>query len=366
MAARLATPVRRLTGPTSPAEAKVIYALLAASAARERDRIRDSGLSPRTYQTARARIFESGWVVERFVPHPGPFGIPSIWFSLVAAEKVALAATVRSWVSEPATTLVWEFPEFVLGMGFGIPGSPPPRPPAGLPKADADAASFRIEGTIDQIAVPVFFDFGGAWARIVGLPLPRTYPHSMPFGSGAGSMQSPLQPSRRMLADARAAVSRPFQFPNTAAGGFHLGSLFHERSLRRAAEAGVVERRAFLELTAAPRVGSYQVAEVVFTTADFRSGSKPAELFTELADRCGYTPFLFVFNDRQLLMGSLAPRPLSLGDFSGSRIGDVLRGSVGRITVRRGRVSELSALVNHRYDRLFGASAGSPGSLPPG
>src|SRR5580704_6624153 len=101
------------------AEAAVVRSLLDSKPTNEQERIRSSGLPPRTYETARARVLGSQLIVERLVPNPSVIGWSSVQFSLsFDAGRRANRMDASRWSDQPGTVLVWEFGGVSAGVTF--------------------------------------------------------------------------------------------------------------------------------------------------------------------------------------------------------------------------------------------------------
>src|SRR5580658_4955045 len=106
-----------MVGLTS-AECTVVGSILAAMPRLERDRIRESGLSPRTYETARRRLFERGVVLERYVPNPCEFGVPWVTIRLYSGSEDSVVRAHRDSAQAPGCAVLWTSESFALSVSF--------------------------------------------------------------------------------------------------------------------------------------------------------------------------------------------------------------------------------------------------------
>jgi len=332
-------PTREIT----PAEAGVIASLMAADAIPERERIRASGLSPRTYETARRRSFAAGWVYERFVPDPLAWRLPYLRFDIVRPDPGEEGQFNDRLAAAPGAFHVWRGDGLVFVASFAGEGGP--RQP------DKSAGpGWRLSVDLREPSVPIFFDFEGAWSRIVGIP-PRVYPRSMPSWSGAGQ-SGEGRPPVSVRREAETLIRRPFAGRDGAPSGRHLGSWIGLGGGRRAMSARLVQRRCFLDLARLPGFDGWRLRSVGFVMGPLRAGAGPESLYRELLFEGGMTPFLFASDGESVLIGALSPAPPGAPDRPRTRISEILASRLESSTLITTPVTSLSTPVAHRYDRL--------------
>jgi hypothetical protein len=338
----------------SAREAKVIATLLAADALPERDRIRSSGLSPRTYETARRRIFAAGWVYERFVPDPLAWGWSAMQFTVVQPG----AGRESLWsdrLSKPSGVFhMWRGENLVFAARL-LTDSHNPRP--GGPELALAPGARRWELTVDlrKPTVPIFFDFEGAWSRIAGSAGPRVYPRPLPRWR-AGATPEVLAPASALKRDAGELVRRSFSGSAESGLRGHLGSVVGFRAGRRALHTGIVARRSFLDLSRLPGVGDWRLRSVGFVYGTFESNAVPESLYRDLLHDGGVTPFLFATDEKSLLIGALSPAPRPSGPRVRRRTTEIFSERLSNISLVGTPVSSLSAPVDHRYDRALSST----------
>jgi hypothetical protein len=333
------------------AEARVIASLLAADAIPERDRIRASGLSPRTYETARRRVFDAGWVYERFVPDPLAWGLTSLRFDLVQPERGQEGSVSERLAASPGTFHIWQGDGLVLAASLLDAEKTEARTKARERVTDPDR-SWQLVADLRQPTVPIYFDFEGAWSRVVGAAGPRIYPRPLPHWTG-GESSSGERPSDHVRREAEALIRRPFHGAPRSSSGRHLGSILGFGGPRGPLSTGLVQRRCFLDLTKLPAVDGWQLRSLSFVTGTLRTSLSPATLHHALLYEGGMTPFLSAEGQSKVLIGALSPAPRSTLARTRTRISEILTKELESWTMVGTPVSSLSTPVDHRYDRLL-------------
>jgi hypothetical protein len=342
-AERARGPARELTS----AEVRVLSTLLAADALPERERIRSSGVSPRTYETARRRAFEAGWVYERFVPDPLAWGMTHLRLEVIRPPPSEEPSAGRRLAAESGAFHIWQGNGLVFAASFAAP--------AGAARdEDPGGRSWALDADLRQPSVPIFFDFEGAWSRIAGTTAPRVYPRPLPYWRGAGT-SAEARPPARVRREAEGLIRRPFSASRGRPAGGHLGSLFGSGGRRGALAARLVQRRCFLDLARLPGFGGWRLQSLAFLTGELRSGEPPELLFHELLFDGGLTPFLFAADRKSVLIGALSPAPPAPATRPRTRVSAILEKRLESTTLVTTPVSSLSTPLNHRYDRFLPA-----------
>lgn len=337
------------------AEAQAICAQLGPPHS-ERERIREAGLPRRTFQEARRRALSEGWLVERLLPNPVAFGRTRLTLALVVDDGGTLAlSTARRWNQSPGTVHLWLGARTLLGI-FLEPGRAEAGPGSARESIveGAPVGSISLEIDLRGAHLPVYFDFEGAWSRVVGRTGPSYYPRALPDWAGrpASSTRAPNPTwSRRVQELVTRAATTPPGGPSLWGSGVPSGRIW----LRRAMEEGWVEARSFLNLGALPGYLGWKLREVVYVHGDLQSSARPERLFQSLVGECGALPFLFATDDRRVLLALLAPAPSrqAPGRPRGS-VGRTLEQFLGRVASFRESAQGLQPLLNHRYERIFG------------
>jgi hypothetical protein len=336
------------------AEAVVIQSLLASESGTDREHIRRSGLPPRTFEVARKRVLDAGWVNERYVPNPILLGRPLL--SVVIAHPYAehFRDVVRRWVQTDGNVLLWRGGTSVLGVFIRSPLKPSLKQATelGKPETFSRIRAFEIDARNSDL--PVYFDFEGAWSRVVGEPGPVGYPHSLPEGKSPTSRVTEASPSELRLMESVARST--FGADHEGARGRIVRDKPGRDEILRALDNQLITRRAFLGLESLPGYRSWELRQVAFLTGHLRPAAEGRVVLQSLNSQVGLTPFLFVRDGADVLCALLSPTPESQEGASRSGKASVvgtLRTFLSEIHVTREPVDELAALVDHRYDRLF-------------
>jgi hypothetical protein len=342
------TPERELT----IAEATVIGSLLSADASTERNRIVASGLSPRTYETARRRVFEAGWVSERFVPDPLAWGLDCLRLDIVETGSTAVdPGWSEYFAASPGAIHLWQGRSLVFAARIERAMT---RRGSGGPAEGTTVPKFHWSMAIDlhQPNLPAYFDFDGSWSQVLGRSGPRRYPRSLPcwVDASRGVLEPP---PNRLRSLAAVLVRKPFLSRPERPGTGHLGSIARLGPGQRATNVGLVQRRCFLNLATVPGFQGWQIESLAFVHGYLKPSLAPETLFRQLLYESRFTPFLVAFDGREVLFGALGPPPPSGPLASRVAVSEILRDRLDSWQVVATPVSSLKTLVNHRYDRIL-------------
>jgi hypothetical protein len=329
-------------------EAVGIRTLLAALPVSERKRISESGLGSRTFERIRKRAYAAGWVFDRFVPNPARAGYPTVSFVLARPFAEQIEEVQRRWKDLPSNVLLWRWPETVFGVFFSS------EPQQGfLAKIDSrvgEKETTVVTSSATRHAIPVYFDFEGAWALWTGQLGTLAYPHSIP---ATPIREDLLRGHRGPDPGAMAGLlARPF-LPAAETSPLRVSPFFFPRSYQRLLETGLVQRRTFLDPQKVPPFEGRSLGRVAFVQGELLSAGTEESLFRMLM-AIQVRPFLFCRGNSRVLLATLArapsdvetraDRPTVLGN---------LRRYLTNIQIVREPIEALSVVVNHRYDRLF-------------
>ena len=224
-----------------------------------------------------------------------------------------------------------------------------PGPSVEATESDRMWRRFEIVADLGRAQLPVYFDFEGVWARLVGRPGVLEYPHSLPSLADAGEDARPLNAAE---AGRLAAFMKPAQPRGTGPSPFRASPFFLGRAQRRLLETGLAERRTFLDPARVPPFRERGVERLAFVYGELNAGASPAALFRRLA-AMKVLPFLFATDGRRVLFATLSVAP-PVGQSEGRpAILANLERYLHSIEILRERVAELVVVIDHRYDRLF-------------
>jgi predicted transcriptional regulator len=342
--------MRRLTR----AEAIVILSLLASEELPKRELIRRSGLPSRTFEVARKRVLAAGWVQERYIPNLVLLGRPMLSVVLAHPYAECLRDVVNRWKVIDGNALLWRGGTSVLGVFCRSPLKPALKLSGELGETEIFSRLRALEIDTRVSAVPAYFDFQGAWSRVVGGLNPVGYPHSLPDRIGwPNPVREASQSELRLIeTTTRSAIyaSRGSEHVEPSQSGLR------RDEVTRALDNRLVTLRAFLGLGSLPGYRLWELRQIVFLTGHLRRPAQDWMILEELKRRAGLTPFLFVSDGVDVLLALLSPNPdaqdLAIG-INAKSVVEALNEFFSSIHVTREPTSDFALLVDHRYDRLL-------------
>lgn len=340
------------------AEARVIGTLLAARPDRERDRLRNSGIARSTYYAVRRRAYLEGWLHDRYVPDPSRLGYE--YASFVVARP--FLDRYSEFVAQPVgpaicQSVLWTSPQIALLVWFHR-----------LPNAGADelrrwesahllASSDRYTVSLLDPSVPVYFDYEGLWAHLIGQEGTSGYPHGL-GGRSVDEKAGPVSPpSPRTTWAFRELVHRSVKAEERGEDG-HLPGLFGlPYSQRRLLVQGWITHRVFLEPARLPSYDGRTADHIYFISGTPRAGARPELLFETLTRDCLVFPFLYVVSPERWLIGALGGAlpgagPAQVPGRARRSVVESLRAALEGIETVHDAAASFSMVVNHRYDSL--------------
>jgi hypothetical protein len=346
------------TRPLTPAETRVVGALLDPLAESDRARIRGTGIPPRTFEAAASRLLGEGLVYDRYLPNPARFGLPTVVFALVRPYLDHADALAQRWLAHPTNALLWSTPDWCFGVFFLAEGVWDPRTAAEIAPPESSSRGFLLRADSRDPQVPIYFDFEGAWAALNGGLVSDSYPRPMPGGAAVGTEVPGATPSGSERRVGRSLTARPLAVDRTSDTRRRRSERFLSRSERRALSSGLLEHRVFLSVGELPPARDGQATGVALLHGRLREFQTPEGLLARLRGRAGLAPFLYATDERSVLIGALsrtAGPPDRIGPSAPARgvVGDVLREHLEAIEVVRAAPGALSALRDHEYARLI-------------
>lgn len=358
----------------TPAEARVVGALLDTGAMTNQERIARTRIPPRTFETASQRLLTAGIVYDRYVPNPTRFRFPAVGFALARPFVERAADVERRWAGFPGNVVLWRSPDWIFGVFFRSLAPSASSLAEVLVRPGESSRAFCLEVDARDPQVPVYFDFEGAWAALTATAPSAGYPRPLP---GAGEPLGGPPGSRSPDADRVVGwtlARRPVTLDNGAAGPRRRSPRFFPRPERRALSRGWVEHRVFLDVTRIPATPGGSVAGVAWVLGRLRTGRTPERLFAALRGRGRLAPFLFATDERQVVVGALARAEAHTGSSDpggaeGTAAHGILPEYLEEIELARSPLAAVTAVRDHRYDLLLGGpgdEGGATGSTPPG
>jgi hypothetical protein len=332
-------------------EAIVVRSLLAREPGHKQDQIRISGIPKRTFQDIRSRAFAEGWVRDRYVPNTVHFGFPIATFC-VSQPFIEHRGTVsRLWGDHPANAVLWVGSETIFAVflhnrlaEFSSPTN------EGIFSPPLFRENFTLTVDLRDPSVPAYFDFEGAWVRLMGLSGTLTYPQSPP-GSGCGRIS--VDEARVVTADRRAVIDLLGRSPEA---GHHRGPFYLPRHLQRLVSTGQVDYRVFPDFKRIPESAANRADGIAFVRGRLSPGCRPQALFQELAQGSGVNPFLYVTDGKQVLLASVLATSFRTDlrrDVERIPVTSTLGRFLMDVGINRERLDTLANQVDHRYSRIF-------------
>jgi len=332
-------------------EATVLLSLLGADwSETERSRIRASRIPRSTYQEAKRRLYQEGYLLNRFVPDPHALGLRGFRFLLARPFVDEMAPVVKLLAEEPHTVTLWVGPTVLFAVQ-GIPwegGDRPPMAPAlgGLSGTVVDLASTDLP---EQ--TPILFDFEGAWARVAGSSAPRRYPRGVACPPGRGDEpHATLTP--RLAVALRELLARPFDESVVARNVALVAAPFLPRSQRHVLAQGWATWRVLPALTKTLAHDGRELRQLIFVVGRLRPGLELRDVTDVLARRTGASPFLVSTDGSQVLLGALGGVGARGSSGPGGSVLGTLRAALNDLQIVREDLANLQARLDLRFDRL--------------
>lgn len=262
-------------------------------------------------------------------------------------------AVVSRWLASRELVFFWEAPDLLFGVFWS---------------SDADSRSpvlksifgecqgpheLKLDVDIRDSFVPVYFDFEAAWSKLSNLEGTLAYPRGLP-GTYLVKTQVPGDTSV-----GRTDLAHVIGVPFLPVGSIPWKGMGHgpasRRMINRELRAGRVEHRAFLCPTDVSRWAAGFPTDLVLIYGDRIPGDSPSLFFRELVEKLGLSPFLFGADKDRVIIALLSGGALtraSATDYAGSVLA-VLQRYLQSITTVREPLSQITAHLEHRYDRLI-------------
>lgn len=307
------------------------------------------GIPTSTFYAARRKVYEAGWVLDRYVPHPWANHVAAVDFVLVHPSPTDRSRLEREWTSAPSSVVVWSGLNSLFGVFFRTEG-------VGSPAVEGSTVSV----TGDSGSVPVYFDYSRPWSRFIRQEAPTGYPRAL-GESGPRTERTPTSVVAELTGrDQEDAAAQP--------GGHRWHSPTGlPRSQHRLLERGLVRSRSVLNVGALPPFEGRTLGEIVFLTGRLRSGYESNDLLGTLNNDCHVSPVLLVDGGRRLFLmalGQLEARAEGRTRLprAAASVTAALDSVLTDLKMSIERTDGVRKLIDHQYDRVFSA----PGASPPG
>ena len=338
------------------AEARVIAVLLAARPDRERDRLHQVGVPRSTYHAVRRRAYDEGWLRDRYIPHPGPIGLPFVTTALFRPYADRFDEFSSSVSGEPGNVVLWQGSQLAVAVFFHPDPATPDEVVERVVSRKLAPPPTRVTVLTDGPTVPVYFDFEGLWSHLAGLEGTLAYPHGL-----GGSLGTQEAPGATSSSHQRWAIGellrRPFVAGEQGRGGHLVGPFGLPYSQRKLLAKGWVTHRTFLDPARVPSFRGRAADQVVIVSGSPRAGAEPERLFAELTRESRVFPFLFTVGSDRWLLAALGGSSPSTAASAGPRrpVLPTIREYLEGIEIVQEPAAGFSSPVDHRYDRLLPA-----------
>ncbi len=331
--------MRSLTNP----EARAIRILLARGNMPERQQLEIAGLPRTTYQTIRLRAQLKGWVRERYIPDPRMFGMAGIHFVLAQPFGERWSEVIARIRSFDGVVVLWLFHESILAVLFERATTE-----LSTPRLHDDGLSrlWTVTVTLPRAGILAYFDFEGSWSNMVLDGTTFSYPQGLP----SGFRKSSLSPRERTVI--QELLLRPFSASMPELSRRIFGSFRVSHQARRMVDFDWIQRRVLPDYSGLPSFRGRGPRQYVFVTGVPGVHLNPEDLFSHLVNEAHVSPFLFVFDNKRVLIGAVSPAPASL-TARRSSVSNLLEASLEKIEVVREPVDGVSPLVDHQYFQLI-------------
>ena len=328
-------------------EAVTVLSILSKAEDGENSDIGSHGIPTSTFYATRRKIYDAGWVMDRYVPDPDATGVRSIDFVLAQPGPTDRARLERAWGSSADTVVLWSGLNTLFGVFFRRNGGP---------AKVADGTT--VSASRDTGSVPVYFDYSRPWSRFIRVERQTSYPRSLPTPSSGESASS--HGVAELLALEQGEEDRP-----GASHRWHSTSRLTPAQ-QKLVDRGAVRSRTFLNLESLPPYEGRALGEVVLLTGELRKGVSSAEVLAALNNECAVSPFLLADDGTTLLL-------LALGQVSAessrrrklpratSPVAATLGAALKDLRMAVERADSIRKIIDHRYDRLFSTAAGPGG-----
>jgi hypothetical protein len=298
------------------------------------------GIPTSTFYSTRRKVYDSGWLTDRYVPEPWSNGISSMDCLVAVPGPSERARVEEEWASSVDNVVLWAGPNVLFGIFFRRGGD--------LPDA-VDAKQVSV--TPSRGFFPVYFDFSRPWSRFVRLEKPTGYPRSL---GGVASSQGPI---RNTALIEKFYVDPAADTPPTRGGRWHSPSAL-PRNRRALLQQGSVRSRSFLNIEVLPPYEGRILGEIVFLTGRLKEGRSSIDVLSALNAECQVSPILLGDDGTNLVL-------LALGQIEASEnvrkkipratgnVVSTLSTSLSDLWMIIERAHSVLKIVDHRYERVF-------------
>jgi hypothetical protein len=322
------------------AEAATVLAVLSRGTGAPSSEVDAPGVAPSTFYAVRRKIYDAGWVTDRYVPQPWPLGVTAVDCLLMRPRPSERPRLEAAWASTPENVVLWSGSNVLFGLFFRQDGRAP---------QDVDGRAVSV--TAEKGSVPVYFDYSRPWSRFVRVERETGYPRPL------GQARTPDPPN------ASAALSELIDQDHEVGAGSSKGHAWHSpsklpRNLARLTERGLVESRTLLNVDTLPPYDDRTLGEFVFLVGELRAGNSPADVLGALNNECRVSPLFMAEDGTRVMMIALGQLDANASSRTrlpraAQNVAETLESVLEDSELTIERTDGLRRIVDHRYDRLM-------------
>jgi hypothetical protein len=318
------------------AEAATVLAVLSRRAGAPSSEVDAPGIAPSTFYAVRRKIYDAGWVVDRYVPQPWALGVTAVDCVLIRPRPSERPRLEAAWASAPENVVLWSGSNILFGLSFRHNGQAP-----------QGVDGHFVSVTAEKGSIPVYFDYSRPWSRFVRVERETGYPRPL------GQAKTPAPPSPS------AALAELLDQDHEGGAGPLKGHAWHSpsklpRNLARLTERGLVESRTLLNLDALPPYDDRTLGEIVFLAGELRHGTSPTDVLGALNNECRVSPLFMAEDGTKVTMIALGQLDATASGRTrvpraAQNVAETLESvlEVTQLTIER--TDGLRRLVDHRY-----------------
>ena len=322
-------------------EAATLLSVLSKDSGGETPENVPSAIPASTYFATRRRVYEAGWLADRYVPDPWAVGVRAVDCVLVRPSPADRARWEREWALSTENVVLWSGLNILFGIFFRWAG--------GATRAEIGTT---LSISADSGSVPVYFDYSRPWSRFIRVERETGYPRSVggsPRPDGRGTLSGVSELLREGQEGGEAATTLSHRWHSPAG---------LPRSAQRLLDKGVVRSRTFLDLDVLPPYEGRALGEIVFLTGELRKGISPTNVLGALNNECRVSPLLFAEEGGRILILALGQVRASAARRTTLRratapVAATLDATLENVEITIEHTDSVRKLVDHRYDRLF-------------
>ncbi len=300
----------------------------------------------------RQRALDSGWLRERFVPHPSLLGLDVVRVSLWKPFAEYRDQCLSEMLQRPGLVNLWASGEMLFSIEFDVADQ---RPSSNHEDAQGIrgsvprlAQAWTVTARISPDSIPIYFDFAGAWSRFTRDSPAPGYPMGL-LPLDASTLRG-VGHSDPTLFEVRELLVRPHRTQSgTSAwiGGFRRR---HTRLQRELLRQKCVFRRVLPRFQDIPPFEGRRVTTFRFVTGKrvARSGSMVARIMAE----ANLHPFFAAMDESRVILALVSSDRDDTGRTDSPPV-PVFAEELRQIEITSESVYSMLPLVDHRYERLI-------------